>query len=306
MVSRIAVIGIQVTVCCIVALSLAVAAYGMGTKRQSSTPPLIMAAKNGNLNEVKAMVAAGADVNVVEGSGYTPLSATDNRDVAEFLIAHGATINTTNSPNGLSPLHWAVMGDHKEVAKLLMDKGADVNARSREGRPLSMAKSVEVAEMLLAKGAALNVASNERPALHVAAYNGNVELAKVLLAHGADPSAKNSWGATPLHEAARSEVPSAAMATLLITKGAKVSATDDNGNTPLHTAVSGFTGCMDSMVPFWTKNKIMKDRLAVAEVLLANGANINATNGAGRTPLAKATEEKNTAAKAFLAGRGAK
>jgi len=280
-----------------------------GCDQPSSDPPMILAAAHGNVDQIKAMVATGADVNVMTQTGYTPLCAAcshNNKEIAEYLIAHRAMIDGTNFHSGYTPLYWAILGDSKEVIKLLLDKGADVNVASMEGRFLALARSPEVIQLLLDKGVAVNVAGDKRLPLHVAAYAGRLDVVKTLLAHGADANATNSWGARPLHEAARSDEPSAAMATLLITSGANVNGLDANRGTPLHMAVMGFTGCMDGMVPFWTKNQIMKDRLKVAEVLLAHRADLNATNAQGQTPLAWAIAEQNSAAVKFLKARGAK
>jgi ankyrin repeat protein len=279
-----------------------------GCGEQSSDPPLLLAAGYGTLKDVEAMIATGADVNVTTQTGDTPLCAASRNGKTEtvsYLLAHGAQLNPAKS-NSYSPLCWAVTCDQKEVVKLLLDKGADVKVVSTDGQLVTQAKSVEVLELLLNRGAPMNAPGDRRSPLHAAAYDGRLEVAKALLAHGADANGTNSWGARPLHEAARSEEPSAAMTELLISKGANVNGLDANRGTPLHMAVMGFTGCMDGMIPPWTKSRIRKDRLKVAEVLLAHGADLNATNAQGQTPLAWALAEQNSAATAFLKARGAK
>lgn len=278
-----------------------------GCNEQSSDPPLLLAAGHGTLKDVEAMIATGADVNVTTTTGDTPLCAASRNGKAEtvnYLLAHGAQLNPAKS-NSCSPLCWAVTCDQKEIVKLLLDKGADVKVVSTDGQLVTQAKSVEVLEMLLDKGAPMNAPGDRRSPLHAAAYDGRLEVAKALLAHGADANGTNSWGARPLHEAARSEEPTAAMAELLISKGANVNGLDGNRGTPLHMTVKGFTDCMDGLVPFWVKSRIMKDRLKVAEVLLAHGADINAKDAQGQTPLAKATAEENSAAVKFLKSCGA-
>lgn len=280
----------------------------LGCQQPPSGPPMLLAARNGNLNEIKAMVSTGANVNV-NFPHYTPLSAAsfnDHKEVVDYLIAQGAIVNSTNFFGGTTPLYWAIRGDNKEIIKLLLDKGADINVITSEGRLISQARSPEALQVLLDKGVELNVAGDKRPPLHVAAYHGNLELVRALLEHGAQPNVLNSWGATPLHEAARSEEANPEIAALLIKHGANVNAEDSGGGTPLHTAVGGFTGCMDGMIPFWEKSAIVKRRLDLARVLLANGANMNATNHLGQTPLAQAKAEENTKASAFLKAHGAK
>lgn len=269
---------------------------------------MILAACKGDLNEIKSMISTGANVNV-NFPRYTPLCAASShghKEVAEYLIAQGATLDSTNFIGGTTPLYWAVLGDSKELIKLLLDKGANVNIVTSEGRLISLVRSEAALQLLLDKGATLNVPDDKRPPLHVAAYRGNLEVAKALLAHGAQPNIHNSWGATPLHEAVRSDMDNQEMVKLLISHGAEVNARDGRGDTPLHTAVGGFTGCMDGMIPFWEKIAIVNRRLDMAKTLLAHGASISATNTLGQTPLGKAQAEENSKASAFLKARGAK
>jgi len=68
-------------------------------------------------------------------------------------------------------MHWAAGGDHKKMVELLIDKGADVNARDEAGWT----------------------------PLHYAAFNGHKDVAELLIAKGADVNAKNDYGETPLH-----------------------------------------------------------------------------------------------------------
>lgn len=280
----------------------------LGCHQSPNDPPMLLAACNGNLNEIKTMVSTGANVNV-DFPRYTPLCAASfhgHKEIVEYLIAHGATVTSTNFHCGYTPLYWALLGDRKDVIKQLLDKDADVNIAATEGRLVCLARSEAALQMLLDKGAEVNVPGDKRPPLHIAAYQGNLEVARALLARGAQPNALNSWGATPLHEAARSDCANQEMVALLIKHGANVNAVDSSGGTPLHMAVGGFTGCMDGMIPFWEKSAIVKHRLDTANVLLANGANMNATNHLGQTPLAQAQAEKNSKASAFLKARGAK
>jgi hypothetical protein len=111
-------------------------------------------------------------------------------------------------------------------------------------------------------------------ALHIAAAGYRVEIARRLIALGADPAARNRRGAQPLHYAADGQPGSpiwnpdaqGAVVTLLIAGGADPNATDMNGVTPLHRAVR--TRCA-----------------AAVEALLDGGADPQKPNGAGSTPL---------------------
>jgi hypothetical protein len=97
------------------------------------------------------LIDAGADVNTktgiyIDGSGgITPLHrATDRPHLVKALLAHGADPNTRHD-GGITPLHWAVQVPQLESARLLIDAGADVNAKDRQGRtPLDCVRIVDL------------------------------------------------------------------------------------------------------------------------------------------------------------------
>jgi ankyrin repeat protein len=129
-----------------------------------------------------------------------------------------------------------------------------------------------LALMLTALGCGAKLSNSIEPAswLYVAAANGDIEEAQLLIARGADVSAKEAYlGQTPLHWATNKDV-----AELLIVKGADVNAkVFSNGSTPLHrAAVDGH-----------------KD---VAELLIAKGADVNIKDNLCRTPLEVAKEQE--------------
>jgi ankyrin repeat protein len=111
----------------------------------------------------KLLIANGADVNAKDKQGLTALhSATLNghKDVAELLLAKGARIDEKDDEHGFTALHYAARFGNKDVAEFLIDKGADINAKDKEGRtPLSIAvcHDYKVAELLVNKGADGNI-----------------------------------------------------------------------------------------------------------------------------------------------------
>src|SRR5207244_12574963 len=109
----------------------------------------VFAVRANDLDSVKALLAGGADINQVTGYGWSPLLvATENRyyKMGAYLIDHGANVNLANK--GLwNPLYIATDNrniesgdypvrkgdmDHLEYIKLLLDKGANVNARLKD------------------------------------------------------------------------------------------------------------------------------------------------------------------------------
>ena len=144
----------------------------VGCKQSEADSAFIDAAVENNLEAVKQLLAAGADVDAKVGGfirGWTPLhfAARDGyKEIVELLIAEGANVNANNQ-YGYTPLHLATT---KEVAALLISNGADVNAKIDEGWT----------------------------SLHSAVANGHKEVVEVLIAKGADVNAKDDDGDTPL------------------------------------------------------------------------------------------------------------
>ena len=117
---------------------------------------------------------------------------------------------------GTTPLHLTADRGHTEVVELLISKGADVNAKMKDGwTPLHSAarygrkghRHWEITELLIANGADVNAITNQGEhfhvkypwtPLHIAAINGHKEIAELLIAAGADVNAEDGDGYTPL------------------------------------------------------------------------------------------------------------
>ena len=126
-------------------------------------------------------------------------------DVASVkeLLTHDATVNAKATVKEQTALMWAAAEKHTDVVRLLLEFGADVNARSN-GKYTALlfsarANDVETAKVLLAAGAHVNDADNDgNSALVVASLMGNTDIAKFFLENGADVNAAGG-GFTALH-----------------------------------------------------------------------------------------------------------
>ncbi|HEY2845577.1 MAG TPA: ankyrin repeat domain-containing protein [Bryobacteraceae bacterium] len=123
----------------------------------------------------------------------------------EELLAGNASLITAVSTDGWTPLHLAAFFGKSDAARLLLDKGASVTARSTNAMantPLHAAaagQNAEIVTLLLEHGAHANAQqSGGWTALHSAAQNGDLESARALLAGGADVSARAENHQKPL------------------------------------------------------------------------------------------------------------
>jgi len=180
------------------------------------------------------------------------------------------------------PLHQAAAKGDIEQLKLLMSKGADVNAKDETG-DTALCYAVKVGkkgmvQMLVEGGADVNIGSS--PPLSIAVDKDDIAVAEYLIAHGANVNAPAGW--TALQEAPYAS--SLEMVALLIAKGADVNA---GPWTALHSAVE-------------------EGRRDIAELLIAKGADVNAETGGGTTPLSYAFSRGNhDMAKVLLIAGGA-
>jgi ankyrin repeat protein len=173
--------------------------------------PLSLACLNGNTAMVAALLKAGADPNAARSTGETPLmtaARTGVVAVVEALAASGADVRAKEPGQHQDALMWAISEKHAPVARVLIERGADINGRSRGGyTPLLFAARVgdlDSARALLAAGADVNdTAPDGSSPLLMATVRGHAALAIHLLEYGANPNAEAA-GFTALHWASGS------------------------------------------------------------------------------------------------------
>jgi ankyrin repeat protein len=242
---------------------------------------------------VRQLLVSGVDVNARQKDGWTSLhwaAFTGRVEVAQVLFDHGANAKL-ETEGGETALHTVSRGefDSQEqgvsTARLLLERGVDVNAREKYGRTslhyAAFEGRVEVAQVLLDHGANANLETNVgETALHLVSrgeYNfeeHGVGIARMLLEHGVDVHARNKFYATALHLAAFRGRPE--IVQLLLDHGANPNAENEKGRTPLDSVTRG-------------KYKSREHGVSIARLLLELGVNANAQDNNKFTPLHWAT-----------------
>ena len=274
-------------------------------------PTLVDAAKNSDINTIRALVDKHTDVNAADPDGTTALhwaSYHDDVATADLLIKAGARVNAATDL-GVTPLWNASLNGSEAMVKRLLQADANPNAALPSGETSVMAAArggyAAVVEQLIAKGADVNArGARQQTALMWAAAQKHPEVVKVLLAHGADLQARSeTWNEvmavsphgyldynraiphgsdTALLFAVRAG--DVASATLLIAAGAGVNDEDAWGVSA--TAMAAHAGHRDLVV-----------------LLLEHGANANAAR-AGFSPLHAAIMRRDEAMVRALVAHG--
>jgi ankyrin repeat protein len=220
---------------------------------------LTHAIKNNHLECVKLLIEQGADVNkvnLVEDDGVTsrltPLfyaTRLGNPHIVNALIQAGADVRH-DFKNGLTALHIVASKNDEDldIARLLLDNGADVNARytdiksiyisDRDSTPLNDAiqnTHTNLIRLLVERGADMNKVTSDMSAVMTAVYDGEKsDILNILIPAGAPLDTKGYLGSTALHIAA-SQNKTWAVVTLL-SAGADRTILNDDGQTALDLA----------------------------------------------------------------------
>ena len=262
--------------------------------------PLLFAARGGDVESAKLLLDAGADIDQPAPTGASPLVVATHSGQGSFsayLLDRGADANAVGA--GYTALHAAILRGDRRLVEQLLEHGADPNARVERGTPLRRAS----------QDWALNPSLVSATPYWLATYFRDPAMMRDLVAAGADPrtTTRERWRpvlaraggvgppfvaggfATPLMAAVRGtstrnrfrlsggaspdpdleERHALETAQVAVELGADINATDWNGDTALHTAAS-------------------RNYTTVVRFLAEHGADLDARNAAGRTPLALA------------------
>jgi ankyrin repeat protein len=191
----------------------------------------------GMLPSVEA--SARKEVEAMLGRGIHAAAADGDLEGVSVLLGRRPSLNDSVDFRGFTPLHVAVLAGRVEVVRLLVEKGARVNARSEDPKgigvtPLHLATMrglEEVVGYLLDRGADASASDrNGVTPLHMTAFLGNAGIAARLVERCADVNAREMEGLTPLHVA--SDMGARDVVRLLLRGGADVFARDARGMTP--------------------------------------------------------------------------
>lgn len=235
---------------------------------------------------VAALVNAGIDPNAIERNHRTPLHYARHPEAIAELIACGADPNFTDV-NQQTPLH-VNLGKEKAIARMdrihaLIDGGADLNARDYEQatpffRAIEAKRPVGMIETLVERGADIHcVAAGNQNALCWSTAEDSVDVTQMLIDMGVDLNRPTLSGKTPL--ACALAYQHYEMAEILLSAGADASILDVNGANALH--------------HLFSSNGVAKDRSELARKVMDNGADINAQDRYGNTPLHNAASLKS-------------
>ncbi len=287
--------------------------------------PLHWACRGVHLDMVKYLMEKGADVNAEDANKVVPLHSLATRNSAEameILIAKEANVDAANF-GGNTALHYAGMNDAADAAAVLVKNGADLEIKEDYGRtPLVLCArergGPKTIKVLLDGGADVNARDKfGASALDLAAWRGKKEVVDLLLDAGADIPSKGEnvnflffitasqglnrlfdkllesgiditfnlpFGGTLLHAAAAGG--SAEIIATLIEKGLDINLKDSYGWTPIHYAARD-------------------GRVEAVEMLITKGADIEARTVMGQSPLNVAIERKYGKVRDLLIAKGA-
>ena len=263
-----------------------------GNYQKGGSTPLLLAARVGDQESVRLLLAAGANVNDAAPDGLSALvlaARSGHQKLAQFLVEQGGDPNSTTS--GYTALHAAVLTGSADLVKTLVAHGANPNVPLTNGTPIRRSgQDLELPIDLM----------GATPFM-LAAKFADVDILRVL-AGQADPRLPMKNGTTPLMAAAgfgwgggadrrgldynkftdygntlkaREEKDTFEAVALLLDLGVDVNGADPDGNTALFGAVAkGFN--------------------SVVQLLADKGVDLNVKNKRGQTPLKLATGERNS------------
>jgi len=239
--------------------------------------PIVIAIHQNNPDMAKMLIEKGADPNILDPWGLTPLfyaASLGYLDIANALITHGADVNALENNRGESVLIGIITKFSPTHPSYL-----PVSTDSAKSPPCSL-EQIEMVKFLLEKGADVNVRSkdNGNTALHFAAARNYTRIMPLLIDFHADIDAVNNNGETALFIAAQAGMPDAVR--VLLQHGADPDILNISGTTSLLTAIRASS----------TSSKYLQAMDQIAELLIKSGASLDYKDRYRRTYLMLSAE----------------
>jgi ankyrin repeat protein len=273
----------------------------------------------------RMLLDKGADYKHADSQQWTPLhlcTQEGKTDIALMILEKADVPINARAHNGRTSLHSASYNGRTEIARVLLQKKADVMVQDKDGwTALHLAAQQghdEIVRMLVGSQAVVNKqSSNERTPLHLASMKGHKDIVLYLLNQGADILVKDCKKWIALHVASNHAFPD--IVRLLLDRGSPIDDLIDMGRSSLHLAAfNGHTEVTDLLLQRgatvdladkdnWTSLHLacQEGKLGVVRKLLERGANVHAKANNGRTPLHSAVTSGVSEIIADLIGRGA-
>ncbi|MGV8122782.1 MAG: ankyrin repeat domain-containing protein [Candidatus Xenobiia bacterium LiM19] len=273
---------------------------GNESVRISGYSPLHMAARWGYCEMAAMLIRKGAEINAWDNTWESPLllaSRYGRENTALMLISRGADFNVKGICD-LTSLHYATQFSNEKVAAMLIDRGAKIDAQNdRKRTPLHYAlysANFNIAKLLIEKGANTKAADSDgRTPLHYIAESNDQEMAEILIEHNANINAGDKIGLTPLHISAENH--RIAAHKLLIKEIVDVMPYDIEFCLPRHLLEAreikdilikkGFKPETEYMGSWYSLGKTELPNSNISALLISKGADVNAKDIIGSTPL---------------------
>ena len=288
----------------------------VSAKDADGNQPLHLACKEGHTKTGVLLISHGAFVNSVNKHGQTPLHMVacadkDCPELCDALLQHHAKISSVDD-DGNQPLHFACINLHSATVRMLISIGASLTALNKQMKsPLHLANEAIISKPRY----------DGNNALHVAARESRIHHVQLLIDCGSCTNLVNELKQTPLHMAASGLLDSPELCNVLLQQHSDVNAADVDGNQPLHLACKQFhskasqvlisNGAFVNAVntcgatPLHTSTDGVKDCPELCSVLLQNNARIDAVDKDGNQPLHLASKQSHTATSILLISKGA-
>ena len=276
----------------------------------SKRTPLQMVATLGLVRSVKWLIEHGADVNLPDSQGQTAITLgaayKANAEILQMLLDHGAKLTPQEMPRIVA---GACRSGNLEVLEFLSHRGLDIDSDACYSALAYLASpNQDVLKWLTSRSKIRNIQAGKNSMLHVAVENDSQEIARLLIASGADVNVRGEFGRPPLHGAILRRDYSMSqqtyrreMVALLASHGGDLNIKYGAGKGTLLHELAESPNFVET--PPWVAYS--QKQADAASDLVKHGADVNARDSSGNTPLHIAARTNNVLVIKTLVNQGA-